>query len=424
MKRTERMKSSGLVLSCAMLSGIGAAQAETAGPVVCGGPDASCYQVYLYDTESDAEAEIGWEAARTAANEKLNDGVTGRLATITSAEEDEFIRQFAVSSFTATGLPAAELWVGGFQSPQGDEPGAVEPDGNWQWINGEGLFLYTNWDSGEPNDIDGEEHLGIGRQGFGEVSYGWNDEAFLGNIGGYVVEFGAWFPAENAVVFPPSPETQITAVAQEVVEAGTFQQFSCMLTQPVHLIAATNLVKEIRNTPGCEELAARLPDTYKASLLPLSAGVRDHRRRERYGVRQHGDPRNREASEARGSIRGDARPHARPARPACRPHERRHPVAGRSRQPVAGGTDLRHCIRQQFADDGRRHALGPRPRAASLPETSPRPAIARAAPCVTPTTCSRTRSATCRRYRRQACRSCRKAWICARRSVAKSAPAA
>ena len=268
MKRTERMKSSGLVLSCAMLSGIGAAQAETAGPVVCGGPDASCYQVYLYDTESDAEAEIGWEAARVAANEKLNDGVTGRLATITSAEEDEFIRQLAVSTFSATGFSPAELWAGGFQSPQGDEPGAAEPDGNWQWTNGEGLFLYTNWDPTEPNDLGGEEHLAIGRQGFGEDSYGWNDEAFLGNIGGYVVEFGAWFPAENAVIFPASPATQITAVAQEVVEAGTFQQFSCMLTQPVQLVVATNLVKEIHNTPGCEELAARLPDTYKASLLP------------------------------------------------------------------------------------------------------------------------------------------------------------
>lgn len=265
MTEAKRVRPLGLMATCAMLAGI--AHAETAGPIVCGGPVGSCYQVFLYDVEGDTEAEIGWEVARASANEKLRDGVSGRLATITSADEDEFIRQLAVDTFTATGFPPAELWVGGFQSPQGDEPGAVEPAGNWQWINGEGLFLYTNWDDAEPNDLEGEEHLGIGRQGFDPDQYGWNDEGFLANIGGYVVEFGAWFPQENAVVFPPSPQTQLTAVAQEVVQAGTFQQFSCVLTQPVNSTATTNLVSEIRKTPGCAELAARLPLEYKASLL-------------------------------------------------------------------------------------------------------------------------------------------------------------
>ena len=106
------------------------------------------------------------------------------LATITTAEEDEFIR-------VLVGGRGWDWWVGGYQSPL-SEPGA---DKGWRWTTGE-PFAYTNWCSGEPNDagIPGrEQHLALD---FGGSC--WNDEgSALGAIGGYIAESGA-VPAQSA----------------------------------------------------------------------------------------------------------------------------------------------------------------------------------------------------------------------------------
>ena len=64
----------------------------------------------------------------------------------------------------------------------------------WTWVNGEGTFpgqdgqpIYSQWsDTGEPNDSFGpgsEQYLGVGFWGH------WNDESYLSNVSGYVVEF-------------------------------------------------------------------------------------------------------------------------------------------------------------------------------------------------------------------------------------------
>src|SRR5687767_6182351 len=75
---------------------------------------------------------ISWNAANAAAIGSTFSGQSGHLATITSAAENAFI-DLIVNSGT-------EAWIGGFQPP-----GSPEPAGNWQWVNGEGLFTYTNW---------------------------------------------------------------------------------------------------------------------------------------------------------------------------------------------------------------------------------------------------------------------------------------
>ena len=144
------------------------------------------YEVVLLHPGDD----FSWDAARTAASALVNaDGFAGQLATLTSPAEDEFVRQLNAAECLNT---SKELWVGGFQ-----EDGSVEPAQGWQWINGElinptnTLNPYTNWDDDEPNDDGmGEQHLGIGLKGFDAHNYGWNDEGRLGNIGGYVVEYG------------------------------------------------------------------------------------------------------------------------------------------------------------------------------------------------------------------------------------------
>ncbi|MGI9224434.1 MAG: hypothetical protein ACR2QX_08160 [Woeseiaceae bacterium] len=133
---------------------------------------------------------ISWSDAKTAAEGQMfpdpfgGPDIQGHLAIITTAAEDDFIE--GLRSQADLGRP--QVWVGAEQAP-GNAPG----DG-WSWITGESPFVFTNWQSGEPNDFNGidEVYLGVG---LGNVP-GWNDEHSLGNIGGYVVEFDV-----NAVVF-------------------------------------------------------------------------------------------------------------------------------------------------------------------------------------------------------------------------------
>jgi Thrombospondin type 3 repeat/Lectin C-type domain len=82
-----------------------------------------------------------WQQARLLAESMLFMGVPGHLATITSAEENTFVT-------TQLG-PTAGAWLGGEQPP-----GSAEPGGGWRWITGE-PWVYTNWDSGEPNNAYG-----------------------------------------------------------------------------------------------------------------------------------------------------------------------------------------------------------------------------------------------------------------------------
>jgi hypothetical protein len=64
--------------------------------------------------------------------------VRGHLATITSEAENTFIT-------TQLG-DTAGAWLGGEQLPDSEEPA-----GGWQWSTGD-PWVYTNWDSGEPNN--------------------------------------------------------------------------------------------------------------------------------------------------------------------------------------------------------------------------------------------------------------------------------
>lgn len=66
--------------------------------------------------------------------------VGGYLATITSEEENNFVRDsFLVDGNIFTFLGALQA------------PGSQEPDGGWYWDNGE-PWSYTNWSFGEPNN--------------------------------------------------------------------------------------------------------------------------------------------------------------------------------------------------------------------------------------------------------------------------------
>lgn len=131
---------------------------------------------------------IDWDSANAIAQGKVYEGVEGHLATLTSAAEDAFVDQLRRDA----GLSRPEVWVGGFQQSCAPEAAGC----GWHWVNGEGAIStpqaplppYSNWLPGEPNDNYGEgseQHLAIGLGN----ALGWNDEASLGNIGGFIVEY-------------------------------------------------------------------------------------------------------------------------------------------------------------------------------------------------------------------------------------------
>jgi hypothetical protein len=141
--------------------------AAQAGPVVFNPANGHYYQ------EVGVPGGLLWDAANQAAQSMSYQGIPGHLATITSAEENQFIMD---------SLPNAILghwFIGGYQTPT-----ANEPAGDWHWVTGE-PFVYTNWQDGEPNNADGDDRMHILNNGK------WNDlpskEGYA--YGGYIAEY-------------------------------------------------------------------------------------------------------------------------------------------------------------------------------------------------------------------------------------------
>jgi hypothetical protein len=65
----------------------------------------------------------------------------GHLATITSKEENDFVKSNIIDRIKGN------YWLGGT-----DE----DSEGNWKWINKEGVLIYSNWYKGEPNNGGGK----------------------------------------------------------------------------------------------------------------------------------------------------------------------------------------------------------------------------------------------------------------------------
>ncbi len=157
---------------------------------ITAGGDASYYAAtgsfYQYVSSS-----VTWTAARAAANSATLNGMQGYLATVTSAEEFDFIK-------SKTG--GNEAWLGGTDQ-------AVE--GEWRWIDDPGVpadesgvmfwlgraanyippgeprnDMYTAWNEGEPNDFgSGEDALQIITNG------SWNDLPTNSSTLPYVIEY-------------------------------------------------------------------------------------------------------------------------------------------------------------------------------------------------------------------------------------------
>ena len=126
------------------------------------------YRVVLFSS-SDMKT---WSAARTAA-QAIAPGGSWDLASITSADEQAFIQTLLPPNpLEISGVH--DYWIGGRQF------GESEPGGDWRWdrdnvqfYNGASIpGVYSNWGTGEPNNVGGSEnHLTVDNR-FG---WGWND---------------------------------------------------------------------------------------------------------------------------------------------------------------------------------------------------------------------------------------------------------
>jgi hypothetical protein len=94
-------------------------------------------------------APLTWTQAEADAESRTFNGVNGHLASITSAEENNFVTtNFAPLAVAAGGgpFPSWLVWIGGYQPL-----GSPEPGGGWSWASGE-AWTYSNWSSVEPNN--------------------------------------------------------------------------------------------------------------------------------------------------------------------------------------------------------------------------------------------------------------------------------
>lgn len=117
------------------------------------------------DNYSVVYGTFSWHQAKADAEAK-----GGHLVTITSAEEWQRVLKKAPAS------DSSNLWIGAT-----DE----KVEGVWEWVTGE-PWVYSNWESGEPNDA-----WFVGGEDYGHKLSGtpkWNDFPNVYNNQGYILE--------------------------------------------------------------------------------------------------------------------------------------------------------------------------------------------------------------------------------------------
>jgi hypothetical protein len=155
---------------------------ETSPPPSCDGPRV-VWEGNGHTYQAICSEGINWDDAQAEAEAR-----GGYLATITSAEENQFVFSLVddpvfwyANVFNASIGP----WLGAFQ-----EPGAPEP-GGFSWVTGE-PFSFTAWSGGEPSNSGGTENrihfYHVPFPGRGSL---WNDVSDFVPINGYVIEWEA-----------------------------------------------------------------------------------------------------------------------------------------------------------------------------------------------------------------------------------------
>jgi len=138
---------------------------------------------HWYEVVVIPEPGISWSQAQAAA---VAQG--GYLATITSAEENDFV--FGLTVDTPGAWIYSAEWaigpcLGGYQERSAPDYG--EPSGGWRWVTGE-PWGFTNWLAGQPDNwLDFEDRLIF--WGRGQKTPTWNDFNGDSGVRMYVVEY-------------------------------------------------------------------------------------------------------------------------------------------------------------------------------------------------------------------------------------------
>lgn len=173
-----KTKRSGLLAACVVLAA--ASQIALAQPVQWPG-NGHWYEVVVVDDP------ISWPDAQAAA---VASG--GYLATLTSAEENQFVYD----------LIPPEAWYYHNEWAQGPWLGAtdVATEGAWEWVTGE-PWNYTNWLGGQPDNWWEEDHLCF--WSVGTPGSTWNDaRAPQTWIYSYIIEYESLVVAATIDVDP------------------------------------------------------------------------------------------------------------------------------------------------------------------------------------------------------------------------------
>ena len=200
-----KTRKNGVLLVCAVV--VAAAQPALAAPVQWE-QNGHWYEVIVLPTPG-----VSWPDAQAACEAK-----GGYLATITSAEENQFVFDLTVNTPGAWAYSAE--WaigpcLGGYQDL--NAPDYSEPLGGWRWVTGE-AWEYTNWLGGQPDNWLNFEHRLI-FWSYWSPAPTWND--FNGDEGiiNYVIEYDS----------EPGGNTPPTADAGEDVVIFTCQQATTIL---------------------------------------------------------------------------------------------------------------------------------------------------------------------------------------------------
>lgn len=139
---------------------------EVSFSVTCGTGNSKVTKIGSHDGNeyyaSKPDTLKNWNEARDVADE-----LGGHLVTISNQDEQDFVFQGVEEYNTA-------LWIG-FTDRQNE--------GEWKWVTGEDV-TYTNWDSGEPNDLGTEDAAVLRPNSEGR----WNDADIVNDDRGFVVE--------------------------------------------------------------------------------------------------------------------------------------------------------------------------------------------------------------------------------------------
>ena len=149
--------------------------------------------------EAVSSTVSGWNDANELANGVIFNNMNGHLATLTSEEENNWVWTNLNSIIG--------YFIGGTDQ---------DVEGSWEWVTGE-AWTYSNWNSGEPNDVPWL--LDTGEDGLLFASNGkWNDVPITGYaLGGYIIEY------EPAPV--PEPATMLLFGSGLIGLAGFRRKF-------------------------------------------------------------------------------------------------------------------------------------------------------------------------------------------------------